>query len=80
MMEESGLERLEHIMANLRTVDDVAGDAVASLKEALASQEASAAKLGERIWWLNVWLLVITVAIFALTTVQVAVALRWIGR
>jgi len=67
-------ERLARIMADLRTADDVAQDAVSALKEVLAAQAASADKLGRRIWWLNVWLLVVTVAIGLMTLVQAAVA------
>ena len=36
--------------------------------------------LTERVRKLNVWLLVVTIAIGALTFVQVAVALKWIAR
>ena len=32
--------------------------------------------LGTRIWWLNVWLLIVTVAIGAMTLVQAAAAWR----
>ena len=79
-MMEPDLERIARNMANLRTVDEVAQDAVASMKEALESQAASAAELGRRIWWLNVWLLVVTIAIGAMTLVQALAAWKVLAR
>jgi len=72
--------RLERITANLRTTDEVAQDAVVSLKKALDTHAASADALGNRIWWLNVWLLVVTVAIGALTFVQALAAWKVLTR
>jgi hypothetical protein len=46
------------------------------LKDSMNAGNASAAKLGDRIWWLNLWLLVFTVAIFGLTAVLVGSELR----
>lgn len=45
-------------------------------RQAKAAAESS--KLGGRIWWLNVWLLVFTVAICVLTAVLVAKELGWL--
>jgi len=39
------------------------------LRDAIERSEASANALGDRIWWLNFWLLLFTVAIFALTVI-----------
>jgi hypothetical protein len=50
------------------------------LKIAIAEQSRAAEKLGNKIWWLNFWLLVATVAILVLTGVLVWHALRWPGR
>jgi hypothetical protein len=50
----------------------------------IAERQARAAEVSEnlagRVWWLNVWLLVFTVALFALTIVQIFIALRTAGR
>ena len=40
---------------------------------ALEASERSATKLGQRIWWLTLWLLIFTVVICALTIVLVLV-------
>ena len=50
------------------------------LKDALEVQERSSTRLGERIRKLNVWLLWVTMAIGALTIVQVLAAMKVIGR
>jgi hypothetical protein len=50
------------------------------LQGAIAAQERSSTALGVQLRQLNVWLLVVTVAIGALTLVQVLAALRVIGR
>ncbi len=42
---------------------------------ALKASERSATKLGTRIWWLNLWLLIFTIAICALTIVLLLVEL-----
>lgn len=49
-------------------------DATFDLIESLDQQTQSSTKLGNRIWWLNVWLLLFTIAIFVLTFVQVWIA------
>jgi len=41
------------------------------LKAAMQESEQSSSKLGARIWWLNLWLLVFTIAICGLTAVLV---------
>jgi hypothetical protein len=46
------------------------------LKDSMDAGNASAAKLGDRIWWLNFWLLIFTIAIFGLTAVLVLSELR----
>jgi hypothetical protein len=38
------------------------------LRDAIERSEASANALGDRIWWLNFWLLLFTIAIFALNS------------
>jgi hypothetical protein len=43
--------------------------------KALEASERSATKLGKRIWWLNLWLLVFTIVICGLTIVPVLVEL-----
>jgi hypothetical protein len=43
------------------------------------ASERSANQLGKRIWWLNLWLLVFTIAIFALTAVLVWTSVRGVG-
>jgi hypothetical protein len=53
---------------------------VRELTEMIDKQGRATNDLTERIRKLNVWLLVVTIAIGALTFAQVAVALRWIGR
>ena len=47
--------------------------------KAQEDSERSATQLGKRIWWLNLWLLVFTVALFLLTGVLVWTALREVG-
>lgn len=42
-----------------------------ALVEAMRRQDASATTLGKRIWWLNLRLLVFTIAICALTAILV---------
>lgn len=41
---------------------------------------AESTKLANRLWWLNVWLLIVTVALSALTIAQILIALKVIGR
>ncbi len=47
---------------------------------ALEASERSATKLGQRIWWLNLWLLIFTAVICALTIVLVLVELGALRR
>ena len=49
------------------------------LKDGIEAQARSSTALGGRIWWLNVWLLVFTIAIFVLTAALLADALGWLG-
>jgi hypothetical protein len=52
------------------------------LKDVTTEQNRASEKLGGKIWWLNAWLLVFTIAIFVLTGALVAEALgylRWLG-
>jgi hypothetical protein len=49
------------------------------LKDAVQASERSANALGYRIWWLNFWLLLFTIAIFGLTAVVVGIELHVIG-
>jgi len=51
-------------------------EAIEKLRDVLERQERSANRLGERIWWLNFWLLICTIVIGLLTTVQVYVAFQ----
>ena len=53
---------------------------VRELTKTIDKQGQATNDLTERIRGLNVWLLVVTIAVGALTFVQVAVALKWIGR
>lgn len=53
---------------------------VRELTKTIDKQGQATNDLTERIRKLNVWLLVVTIAVGALTFVQVAVALKWIGR
>jgi hypothetical protein len=53
---------------------------VRELTRTIDEQGRATNDLTERVRKLNVWLLVVTVAIGALTVVQVAVALKWMGR
>ncbi len=46
------------------------------LKDSVDEQNKSATKLGNRIWWLNLWLLVVTITIFGLTAVLVWYAVQ----
>ncbi len=55
-------------------------DAFRRMVGALETSERSATQLGTRISWLNVWLLVFTIAIFFLTGVLAWATLRGIGR
>jgi len=48
----------------------------ATLERVIGEQIASSDRLGNQIWWLNVWLLAVTIAIFLLTAVQVWLAFR----
>ncbi len=50
------------------------------LSEMLRRQMTASADLGNKIWWLNLWLLVFTIAIFVLTSVLVWMTLRGIAR
>lgn len=51
-------------------------EAIRRVVAALEANEKSAKTLGTRIWWLNVVLLAVTVAIAAMTLVQAAAAWR----
>jgi hypothetical protein len=53
---------------------------VRELTKTIDKQGQATNDLTERIRKLNVWLLVVTIAVGVLTFVQVAVALKWIGR
>ena len=53
---------------------------VRELSKTIEKQGNAMGDLTERIRKLNVWLLGVTLAIGALTLVQIAVALKWIGR
>lgn len=53
---------------------------VRELTKTIDKQGQATNDLTERIRKLNVWLLVVTIAVGVLTFVQVTVALRWIGR
>ena len=53
---------------------------VRELTKGIDEQGQATNDLTERIRKLNVWLLFVTIAIGALTFVQVWIALRWIGR
>jgi len=53
---------------------------VRELTKMIDKQGQATNDLTERIRKLNLWLLVVTIAVGALTFVQVAVALKWIGR
>ena len=48
---------------------------VVRLRDAITQSERSANALGDRIWWLNFWLLWFTIVIFTLTAVLTAVGL-----
>ncbi len=50
------------------------------LKDSLERHEKASANLGNKIWWLNVWLLVFTIAIFGLTSVLAWATLRAVVR
>ncbi len=50
------------------------------LTEMLRRHMTTSQNLGDKIWWLNLWLLVATLAILTLTGVLVWHALRWSGR
>jgi len=47
------------------------------LKEATERGAIASTILGTRIWWLNVWLLIFTIAICVLTAVLVAESFGW---
>lgn len=53
---------------------------VRELTKMIDKQGQATNDLTERVRKLNVWLLVVTIAVGALAFVQVAVALKWIGR
>ena len=53
---------------------------VRELTKRIDEQGNATNDLTERIRKLNVWLLIVTIAIGVLTVVQVSVALKWIGR
>jgi hypothetical protein len=56
--------------------DPTYAELIVRLKDAVEKQTASADALGRRIARLNCWLLVFTIAIFALTVVLVWMALK----
>ena len=53
---------------------------VRELTKKIDEQGSATNDLTERIRKLNLWLLWVTIAVVALTLVQIAVALKWIGR
>ena len=54
-----------------RAGQDALVNTMFELKDAVTEQSASSKALGGQIKWLNIWLLVFTVAIFLLTAAQV---------
>ena len=52
------------------------GEVTRRLKDSVVEQTRAAERLGNKLWWLNFWLLVFTVAIAAMTGALVWFTLR----
>jgi hypothetical protein len=56
--------------------DAMIGEITRRLKDSVVEQTRAAERLGNKLWWLNFWLLVFTVAIAAMTGALVWFTLR----